>query len=250
MKSSPASQPAPDVVARLRELEGRLNSLSGSSGPDVRAFREALVAHEERRGKQYGQALREASTFALEITRAVDARLAPRMNGLADRAVRELASVPVAEAGPGSRAERRLNEMEELVPQSVGQFTALRRSAQTLEGRLAVAAERLDELWREQDPQGIGGWRLVMRAISAQVELEKEAQPAFVEQYRGQTEEKELHPAAAGLVCPRCKTATVRRINRESILEELLRLGFIAPYRCSTCAERSYQFRYTVTKAG
>jgi hypothetical protein len=249
VKSLQAVQPAPDVLARLRELELRLNSLSGSTGPDVRRFREDLVAHEDRRGKRLGQAVRQASSFALEITRGVDAKLAPRLSGVADRALLQISDVPISQPLLGSRAERQLLEIEALLPDAIGQFATLRSSGHSLEGRLAIAGERLDDLWRKQDPQGIGGWRLVMRAVSSQVELEKDLQPAFIEQYRGEPESHELHAAAVGLECPRCKTPTVRRIKRETMLEEILRIAFVAPYRCATCGERSYQFRYTVRKA-
>ena len=42
--------------------------------------------------------------------------------------------------------------------------------------------------------------------------------------------------------CPRCTSTRIRRANRSGILEELLRLFFIAPFRCRACRHKFYRF--------
>jgi hypothetical protein len=42
--------------------------------------------------------------------------------------------------------------------------------------------------------------------------------------------------------CPNCTSIDVRRANRKGLLEEFLRLFFIAPFRCRACRHKFYRF--------
>jgi uncharacterized coiled-coil protein SlyX len=42
--------------------------------------------------------------------------------------------------------------------------------------------------------------------------------------------------------CPKCTSTRIRRANRAGILEEFLRLFFIAPFRCRSCRHKFYRF--------
>jgi len=228
------------VVERLRALESRLDTLSGAPGFRIQPLRDAFALHEVNRGKQYAEALRQASGFALEIARSVNSQVELRLSGVADKA----ASVLLEKQFPATgRDHSRIAEQEEMLPGMLEQFAELRRSVEARGEKLDAALGRVDELWRQQDATGHGGWRVVMRAVGERVEFEKNQQPAFTDQYRGDIAGEVLPPAVPGLKCARCGSASVRRVRRETMLEEALRLGFIAPYRCSVCGERSFHFR-------
>ncbi len=198
--------------------------------------------HEVNRGKQYAEALKQASWFAREITTAVDTKLEKPLSLVADRAAGLLQERP-SPAAQGNHP--RVADMEEGLPGLLEDFADLRRSVQARGDKLNAAIGRVDELWRQQETPGLGAWRTVMRATSQQVEFEKNQQPAFTERYRG---EMPL-PAASGR-CARCRNATVKRVTRETMLEEAMRLVWLAPYGCWTCGERSYRFRNPFMKGG
>ena len=42
--------------------------------------------------------------------------------------------------------------------------------------------------------------------------------------------------------CPRCTSVNVRRANRSGMWDELLRLFFVAPFRCRACRHKFYRF--------
>lgn len=42
--------------------------------------------------------------------------------------------------------------------------------------------------------------------------------------------------------CPNCTSTDVRRANRKGLVEEFLRLFFIAPFRCRACRHKFYRF--------
>jgi len=210
--------------------------LSGGAGFSVQSLRESLALHQVNRGKQYAEALKQASGFVREISRGVNTKLEKPLSLVADRAAGMLQERPMPEV---VREHKRVAELEEGLPGLLKQFADLRRSVQARGDRLDTAMGRVDELWQQQETPGLGAWRVVMRAASEQVEFEKNKQPAFTERYRGAV----APSAVPGFVCARCKNATVRRVARETMLEEVMRLVWHAPYRCWTCSERTYRFQ-------
>jgi len=231
----------PDVAERLRGLENRLDILSGGSKTNLQPLREAFAGHEERRGKQYGEALRLAGGFAIDVTRAVDAKLEIRLRGVAERAV---AVVSETQFPAGGLDHVRVAGQEALLLEILERFGELQGARQETVDKLGAAVERVDELWKQQ-AAGVGDWWLVMRAVREQMEFEKAQEPAFAE-----FSVTEPVAAVKGLRCDRCGDGAVRRIQRESPLEEAMRMVFLAPYRCSTCGDRSYHFRWAGQKGG
>ncbi len=227
---------------RLRQIELRLTSLGGNDSIQPEAFEALLQDREQSRATQHAEAVRLAGGFALDLTAAIGAQIGARASQVADRAITKLDfALRPLEADP---IEQRLEQQEKRVPALMEQFASLRQSAMALEDRLAAIGDSLDTIWKQQDAPGLGGWRLVMRAVSAQVELEKEKQPAFTDSYRARQEPAETLPSSATkIACKRCNKRSVRRIARETIIEELLRMVLIAPYRCSNCGIRSYHVR-------
>jgi hypothetical protein len=50
--------------------------------------------------------------------------------------------------------------------------------------------------------------------------------------------------------CPNCANVAVRRSRRKGLLERTLYAAvFLTPYRCETCDERYFRFRFPVSLA-
>ncbi len=237
------------MIDRLRQLEERLNSLSSGNQTDIEPLREMIAGRESRRGKVYAEVLRNATAFALDLSAAIDAKVVARLDPIGDRAMAMLETrTPPVDFQP---AERILSDQEARVGLLAKQFAEARKSAAKVEERLALAGDALDRVWKQQDAAGVGGWRMVMRNISANVELARESRPSLAEQYRGTAgQDQDIPVPAATIVCRRCKKTELRRVKRVSLLEELLRVASVSPYLCGNCGEHSYRFRYSIKSAG
>jgi hypothetical protein len=56
------------------------------------------------------------------------------------------------------------------------------------------------------------------------------------------TDSRELDAFEGHGFCPKCTSTNVRRANRHGLWEEMLRLFFIAPFRCRACRHKFYRF--------
>lgn len=48
------------------------------------------------------------------------------------------------------------------------------------------------------------------------------------------------------MICPKCKAPRAHRSHRKGLIEHLVGLFAIRPYRCHACEHRFLQFRYSV----
>jgi hypothetical protein len=52
------------------------------------------------------------------------------------------------------------------------------------------------------------------------------------------------------LLCPNCTSVAIHRSRRKGLLENILYAAvFVTPYRCETCDERYYRFRFPISLA-
>ncbi len=56
------------------------------------------------------------------------------------------------------------------------------------------------------------------------------------------TEPEDMEEAGKNGFCPNCTSTNVRRAYRKGIWEEILRIFFIAPFRCRACRHKFYRF--------
>lgn len=253
-----------DVLSRLRELQGRLSSLEqptparGTTLPssvdtlfarqmfELQNLRDAMKSCQERQAQLFLSSSEWASAIGPEMGQIIQRKLEPRMNSIFERASRESIerSARVTADRLAERIESRLSGMEQRFKESIQEFATLQRNSVATELAVLKAAERLDTIWDNQDAEGIGAWRITMRELAATVGWEKYEPRTGREQFAAESgEEKSSHPPIAGLICPKCEAEEVRRLARESFLEELLRVVFVAPYRCRSCGERFYRMR-------
>jgi len=55
-------------------------------------------------------------------------------------------------------------------------------------------------------------------------------------------ERDELEDVSGKVFCPNCTSTDVRRAYRKGIWEEILRVFFLAPFRCRACRHKFYRF--------
>jgi hypothetical protein len=188
-----------------------------------------------------------AEDIAEDIAEVLEQRFFPRLDSMfasakAGAAERVAVLTPDAFA---QKTEVQLADLEARFAASIEQFSTVREEFARMELRVLEATARLDAIWADQDTTGIGGWRLVMRAVTASVKKNREQPAGRMDQFRVQEEVRvPSRPAILNLSCPKCHLREVRRLRRDTMLEEALRVLFIAPYRCHACGEKFHRMRY------
>lgn len=248
----------------MRELQGRLTSLdsdrssrAASLPPSVEALfarqmfelqhlRDAMKGCRERQSQLFKSSSECATAIGPEMAEIVQRQIAPHFQNIFTRVADESGarSKRIAEDQLALRIESRLAPIEARFRQSIQEFAKLREDSIATERAVLKAGERLDALWENQDESGIGPWRRTVRDIAAAAGWESYEPRSPREHFLGESgEDKPSRPAIPNMSCPKCGAEEVRRLARDSFIEELLRLVAIAPYRCRDCGERFYRMR-------
>lgn len=265
----PEDQDLKTVIRRLTDLQSRMNSLEQPAaradsalpaGVDAglarqmvesQNLRDSMKGYELQQSRVYQDFIGGAGVFAKDIVEVLDKRFYPRLDVMftnAKTAVTERMSLLTPERF-ADKTDGHLADFEARFETSILQFATLREEFALTEFKIFEATDRMDAIWNDQDANGIGGWRLVMRAVSAFVEKNKELQPPDpLGLFRGQEELRgPSQPAIPNFVCPRCHQEEVRRLYRNTIFQEALRVFWIAPYRCHACHKNFYRMRSPTT---
>jgi hypothetical protein len=132
----------------------------------------------------------------------------------------------------------RLVALERRAAEADTQLSELRQAClRGYEGMTAVNG-RLDAIWDNQDQEGIGGWRVVMRNASQEREANYKAP---LEAFREESFDDEFASDTKGKTCPVCGEAKGRRKHRTGVIDDLLGLVSIDPYQCKRCYCRFYR---------
>jgi hypothetical protein len=256
--NSAPSEDLKAVLQRLADLQARMSSLEAADPQQPAALpsqmfesqnlRDTMMVYEQQQASLYENFIGGAGAFATDIVEVLDQRFFPRIDAMFAGAKTGVAG-RMAVLTPdrfAQQTEIQLTGFETRFAASIEQFATVREEFSRTERKIVDATERLDAIWADQDPAGMGGWRLVMRSVAAFVEKNKEQQPVDrMERIRGQEEVRAPSPPAIlNLSCPKCHQQEVRRLHRETLLEEVLRVASIAPYRCRACGEKFYRMRY------
>ena len=126
----------------------------------------------------------------------------------------------------------RLETLEQISALQSRTIVNLRDSSKIADEKVSTVVNSIEKTLAEAVP----GFKLEPSAFSSPLldatstEVVKSA-PREVEETRGQSG-----------YCPKCTSTNVRRANRSGIWEEVLRLFFIAPFRCRACRHKFYKF--------
>jgi hypothetical protein len=83
------------------------------------------------------------------------------------------------------------------------------------------------------------------QAPIAQLEIPQVQIKDPVEQARtglAHTEPEDMEAVGRNGFCPNCTSTNVRRAYRQGLWEEILRIFFLAPFRCRACRHKFYRF--------
>lgn len=208
-------------------------------------LRDRMKAFELQQAQVYQDFIGGADAFGEDIVKVLDVRLFPRLDAMFEGAKRE-AQERISGLTPGYFADKmdlQLTDFESRFAASIYQFSALREAFERTEMKIVAATERMDAIWADQDSSGVGGWRTVMRSVSSYVDKNRDT-TVDSDRFKGPEEVREpSQPAIPDFNCPKCYKQEVRRLYRNTVFEEMLRIVAVAPYRCNACHAKFYRMR-------
>jgi hypothetical protein len=251
--------PAPDdmtmLMQRLRTLQLRLNSVDPGAVKEAtqRVLAWRTVAGEGKGAESRRRRMHAYITGSVNEANAVfGARIEKEFLPRITQSFRTL--IPEVQSRAGAISEIRALELDEeyngrlkAVERNTlaadAQLAELRRTSEDAYRKLAEVNERFDQIWFDDNTEGVGGWRAAMAKVRAEKEgTDKTPMEAFREDsYFGGDEVDE--PSTPRLNCPMCKERTGKRQPRAGLMEDLAGVFGIAPYRCSRCMVRFYRYR-------
>lgn len=132
----------------------------------------------------------------------------------------------------------------------------------SLDGRIAQLEQisllqsdsinRLRDSSRDSEAKVSGVVNSIEKALSDVVPGFRLAPPAhMLPQLNAHSDQRQLvnsqdrsleDPRTPNAYCPKCTSTNVRRASRSGMWEEILRLFFVAPFRCRACRHKFYRF--------
>jgi hypothetical protein len=233
---------------RLNAVDATSAKAAGERVLEWRAFVGETKAREKRRKQLYAHIIDSAKAVTADFEQRFEGGFLPRLSESFH--ILEPAMEGRASALAGTRAfdledefGGRLNALERRSVAADTQLAELRAACRETYEKFAEANARLDEIWANDDTEGVGGWRQMIKKVN----LEREASlktplQAFREDAYGDDEDLD-GPDAIGLTCPMCSENTGHRRPRTGVMDDLLGLIGIAPFRCQRCMVRFYRFR-------
>jgi hypothetical protein len=209
-------------------------------------LRDGLKEFEQKQSRIFENFLGGATVFAEEVADGLDERFVPRLDAMFKKTLNET-GLRISTLTPDSlvlQTEVLMVDFESRFETTVEQFSKAREEFTNTETNLLAAVDQMDAIWANQDQTGIGGWRLVLRAVSAFVDEETQSAADPMERYRGEDvrDRRPSAPAIPGMFCRKCHVQEMRRLHRTTLVEEVLRLASLAPYRCHGCGKKSFRF--------
>jgi hypothetical protein len=240
------------LMQRLRTLQLRLNSVDPVAKRHAvervlewRAVKGEMKARENRRAGLQKYVIAGATEATYEFADRFETEFLPRLTASFETLI------PEVERRAAAVSESRAIELED---EFAGRLTALeRRNAQAdlqlaelreacagSYRRFAEVNDRLDRIWEDQEAEGIGGWRIILRKANTEKDAnEKTPLEIFREEQLGEDEFDSAE--TPGLICPVCAAPRGRRKPRTGLMDDLLGLVGVSPYQCKRCLCRFYR---------
>jgi len=243
------------LMQRLRTLQLRLSAVDPVANQKAeerlltwRAFLGEMKAREVRRRRLHAYVSSSVNQTAADFGQLIEEKLLPRLT----ESFETLA--PVIETRAATVSGMRAMEIED---DFIGRLSALERKGMSADSQLAelrVACadvykrcaevnESLDQIWDDQDSNGLGSWRqTVDKATVAKVASERPRMEIFKEESGIDVSEESLDGLGwVGMRCPSCNELTGRRKHREGFIDDFLGLFGISPFFCPRCMVRFYR---------
>jgi hypothetical protein len=238
------------LMQRLRTLQLRLNSVDPVAQQaaservlEWRSLAGETKARENRRTQLYGAVTDGAGEATRDFAYRFEFDFLPKLTQSLSGLLPQIEQT--GDSISASRALRleddygaRLVALERRTAEADAQLAELRQACLDGYKGMTEVNERLDAIWDNQEKDGIGGWRVVMRTASQ----EKEANyKAPMDAFREESFDEEFTADTKGRICPVCGEAKGRRKHRTGVIDDLLGLISIDPYQCKRCYCRFYR---------
>jgi hypothetical protein len=203
--------------------------------------RAAEIARERQRAEQI-----RAEQLKHELPAIIEERVGAQVQKLEDRIItdfREMGKKAIEEstAALTEQLNGRIETLEKVSKIQSRTIASLRDTSQMAEQKVSAAVSQIERSLATTVP---GGFELEPLPERASVTPSGGVHPQF--QIPARTEIVKADPVEVSELphgfCPKCTSTDVRRANRRGLCENLLRLFFIAPFRCRACRHKFYRF--------
>jgi len=207
-----------------RNTPGRRTNPLREMVEDQRRSAEAAARTRERAAKLKAELPSMIEDRVGEHIQKLEAKLLDDFKAIGQRAVDESTAVLTEQLGD------RIDTLEQISSIQTRTIVNLRDSSKVAEQQVSSVVNSLEKTLAAAVP----GFQLEpSKYAQPQIEPRVEAIPADPE---------ELDEVSGHGFCPKCTSTNVRRANRHGLWEEMLRLFFIAPFRCRACRHKFYRF--------
>ena len=243
------------LMQRLRTLQLRLSAVDPVANQKAeervltwRAFLGEMKARETRRRRLHAYVSESVHQTAAGFGELIEQKFLPRLTESFDTLA------PVIESRAATVSGMRAMEIED---EFIGRLSALERKGVSADSQLAelrVACtdvykrcadvnESLDQIWDDQDTNGLGGWRQTVDQASKTKDANEKSRLQLFKEESGidVTEDNLDGPGWVGMRCPSCNELTGRRKHREGFIDDFLGLFGISPFFCPRCMVRFYR---------
>jgi transcriptional regulator len=196
------------------------------------------LMNEQLRSHETARSIQRAEQLRAELPAMIESQVGEQIQKLEDKLVKEFQEMgqKVVEESTTIIHEQLNERIETLEQISAMQSTTLgnlRDSSREAEAKVSTVVNSIEKTLSNAVP---GGFQLEPSAY---------AQPMVTAPVTGlvkaESAEVEDMKSKYGF-CPYCTSTNIRRSNRSGWMEELLRLFFIAPFRCRACRKKFYRF--------
>jgi hypothetical protein len=242
-------------MQRLRTLQLRLNSVDPAAAKEAtervlewRACLGETKARENRRRRLYAYVTDSAKETIEDFRDGLGSRFPERLSSAFDSLLpelRNLAEWTLASVAESLEADYggRLGTLEKRGAAADEQLAELRSTCLGTYVKFSEANARLDQIWENDEVEGVGGWRAMTRKLRAEKEA-SEKTPLEVFREESFSEVRPLEARGfVGATCPVCGEQTGKRKARSNLVDDLVGMVGVHPYKCSRCMVRFYRFR-------
>jgi hypothetical protein len=206
-----------------------------SSGRRVNPLRE--LAAEQRRMVEIARNRDRAERLRAELPSLIEDRVGDHIQKLENRLLSDFKemgqrAMDQSTAVLNEQLGERLETLEQISSIQSRTIVSLRDSSKVADQKVSAVVNSIENTLSNVVP----GFRLAApQHPQPQIET---ARTEFV-----QTDPDDPDDAKGKYgFCPNCTSTNVRRANRQGLWEEVLRLFFLAPFRCRACRHKFYRF--------
>jgi hypothetical protein len=189
-------------------------------------FREMVA--EQQRESEILRALQRAEKLQTSLPSLIKDQVGEHMQKLEDKLLQDFKTmgqraIDESTAVLNDQLHDRIETLEHISSIQSGGIVNLRDSSKSADQKVMLAVNSFEKTMAKAAPD---------------LQLEPPAHPAPQIEAPGEVDEY----AGRHGYCPKCTSTNLRRAYRKGLFEELLRLFFIAPFRCRACRHKFYRF--------